>query len=164
MHTVPLLDADMNKPNIPPNAGPEVIDLEPTASVIDDGLSPPNRPGIMPGSRQVVCLTPSCRVIMMICIALVAANLSQLKYVLESGDDILFYYVGLISISLSIILEAAVFLGMIFRDLYNEEREVWKPSSLNACIITGITLIFFFNFVTIKFLIELDKINMEMSQ
>jgi hypothetical protein len=51
MRAFPLREDDINKPNIPPIAGPEIDDLEPADSGIDDGLLPPNRPDGRPGSR-----------------------------------------------------------------------------------------------------------------
>jgi hypothetical protein len=56
MYPLPLREDDINKPNIPPIAGPEIDDLDPADSGVDDGLLPPNmpdgRPGIRPGSRR----------------------------------------------------------------------------------------------------------------
>jgi hypothetical protein len=56
MNTLPLREDDINQPNIPPIAGPEIDGLDPADSGIDDGLLPPNRPdgrpGIRPGSRR----------------------------------------------------------------------------------------------------------------
>lgn len=113
MHTVPLRVADMNKPNIPPNAGPEVIDLEPTASVRDDGLLPPDRPDGRPrmtrGSSQDSIYQYdlywlAAGLIFSICLSTIFANVWQVRYVLVSGRDGPSYYLILISI----ILEAAV--------------------------------------------------------
>lgn len=56
MRPLPLREDDINKPNVPPIAGPEIDDLDPADSGIDDGLLPPSmpdgRPGIRPGSRR----------------------------------------------------------------------------------------------------------------
>lgn len=50
MHTLPLREDDINKTNIPPVTGPEIIDLEPADSGTD-GLLPRNRPDGRLGSR-----------------------------------------------------------------------------------------------------------------
>lgn len=57
MRSLHLREDDIDdKPNIPPIAGPEIDDLDPADSGIDDGLLPPGRPdgrpGIRPGSRR----------------------------------------------------------------------------------------------------------------
>lgn len=52
MHSRPLREDDIDKPNIPPIAGPEIDDLDPADSGIDDGLLPPRRPDGRPGSRR----------------------------------------------------------------------------------------------------------------
>ncbi|XP_069692923.1 ninjurin-A-like isoform X2 [Periplaneta americana] len=52
MRSLPLREDDIeNKPNSPPLAGPEIDDLDPADSGIDDGLLPPRRPDGRPASR-----------------------------------------------------------------------------------------------------------------
>lgn len=52
MRSLHLREDDIDdKPNIPPLAGPEIDDLDPTDSGIDDGLLPPGRPDGRRGRR-----------------------------------------------------------------------------------------------------------------
>jgi hypothetical protein len=52
MRSLRLREDDIDdKPNTPPIAGPEIDDLDPADSGIDDGLLPPGRPDGRPGSR-----------------------------------------------------------------------------------------------------------------
>jgi hypothetical protein len=52
MRSLPLREDDIDdKANLPPLAGPEIDDLDPADSGIDDGLLPPRRPSGTPGSR-----------------------------------------------------------------------------------------------------------------
>jgi hypothetical protein len=172
MQTLPLRDDDINKPNIPPNAGSEVTDLEPTASGIDDGLLPPNRPdgrpGITPGSRIGSrpplynlgdCYLMPSYLVFMLCMTLVAVNIDQLKYVLESGGDHHLYYLVLITISFSIILQVALYAGVLLCELHNERREVWKVHCIEIFIEVGILLIPLLNLPIIVILNRRANIN-----
>ncbi|XP_023723177.1 uncharacterized protein LOC111873045 [Cryptotermes secundus] len=75
-------------------------------------------PGIMPGSRQVSrhpedWYFSSFGKVFWMCVALLMASFWQGTHVLANGGDGPFYYLNLIMISLTIILEVAVCFSLI---------------------------------------------------
>ncbi|XP_055912392.1 ninjurin-A-like [Eupeodes corollae] len=76
-------------------------------------------------------------------LALLSANANQLRYVLESYNRHPFFYPSLIFISLSIILQVAVGVGLILNSQYNvkDDREICKANRISNMTIIGIFII-----------------------
>ncbi|XP_058830350.1 ninjurin-A [Topomyia yanbarensis] len=76
-------------------------------------------------------------------LALVSANANQLRYVLESFTRHPYYYFSLIFISVSLIIQIAVGIGLIMNSRYdvNDRREICKANKINDLVTIGIFLI-----------------------
>uniref|UniRef100_A0A1I8MTM2 Ninjurin n=1 Tax=Musca domestica TaxID=7370 RepID=A0A1I8MTM2_MUSDO len=76
-------------------------------------------------------------------LALLSANANQLRYVLESYDRHPYYYPSLVFISLSIIFQIAVGVGLILNSKYNikNEREICRANKINNYTVIGIFIV-----------------------
>ncbi|XP_055912391.1 ninjurin-A-like [Eupeodes corollae] len=76
-------------------------------------------------------------------LALLSANANQLRYVLESYNRHPYFYPSLIFISLSIIFQVAVGVGLILNSQYNvkDDREICKANRISNLTIIGIFII-----------------------
>nr|XP_021181136.2 ninjurin-A isoform X1 [Helicoverpa armigera] len=84
-------------------------------------------------------------------LALLSANANQLRYVLESSTEHSYYYPSLIFISLSIIFQVMVGIGLIMNSRYdvNDHKERCKADKINNLTVLGIFLITIVNvFIT----------------
>ncbi|XP_049875447.1 ninjurin-A-like isoform X2 [Pectinophora gossypiella] len=76
-------------------------------------------------------------------LALLSANANQLRYVLESSASHPYYYSSLTFISLSIILQIGVGIGLIMNSRYNvkDEKDICKADKINNMTVLGVFLI-----------------------
>lgn len=76
-------------------------------------------------------------------LALLSANANQLRYVLESGGNHPYYYPSLIFITLSLIFQIAVGIGLIVNSRYDvkDQDEICKADRINNLTVIGIFLI-----------------------
>ncbi|XP_023291309.2 ninjurin-A isoform X1 [Lucilia cuprina] len=76
-------------------------------------------------------------------LALLSANANQLRYVLESYDRHPYYYASLIFISLSIIFQIVVGVGLILNSKYNvkNEKEICRANKVNNYTVIGIFIV-----------------------
>ncbi|CAH1636717.1 unnamed protein product [Spodoptera littoralis] len=84
-------------------------------------------------------------------LALLSANANQLRYVLESANTHPYYYPSLTFISLSIIFQIIVGVGLIMNSRYdvNDQKERCKADKINNMTVIGIFLITIVNvFIT----------------
>lgn len=188
MRSLALREDDIDdKPNTPPTRGPEIDDLEPADSGIDDGLLP-RRPGERPHTpshpfptypgRDEPGLSPldprrgvDINVYQhkktlaqgMMDLALLSANANQLRYVLESGGNHPYYYPSLVMITTSLILQIAVGIGLILNGRYNimEVGHVWKANRINNFTVIGIFVITIINVFISAFGVASSTSNVE---
>ncbi|XP_046400281.1 ninjurin-A-like isoform X2 [Ischnura elegans] len=80
-------------------------------------------------------------------LALLSANANQLRYVLDTGSDHPYFYVGLVLISSSIFLQVAVGIGLILNSRYNIRhiRDVLMANKINNFTVLGIFLVTMMN-------------------
>ncbi|KAG6461895.1 hypothetical protein O3G_MSEX012929 [Manduca sexta] len=84
-------------------------------------------------------------------LALLSANANQLRYVLESSTNHPYYYSSVTFISLSIILQIAVGVGLIMNSQYdvNEKDDIHKADKINNMTVLGVFLVTIVNvFIT----------------
>ncbi|XP_045452023.1 ninjurin-A [Melitaea cinxia] len=84
-------------------------------------------------------------------LALLSANANQLRYVLESSTTHPYYYPSLTFISLSIVFQIAVGVGLIMNSRYNvkDDKDICKADKINNMTVLGIFLITIVNvFIT----------------
>ncbi|KAM7356015.1 ninjurin A isoform 2-T2 [Cochliomyia hominivorax] len=76
-------------------------------------------------------------------LALLSANANQLRYVLESYHRHPYYYPSLIFISLSIIFQIVVGVGLILNSKYNvkNEKDICRANKINNYTVIGIFII-----------------------
>ncbi|XP_065360441.1 ninjurin-A isoform X2 [Calliphora vicina] len=76
-------------------------------------------------------------------LALLSANANQLRYVLESYQRHPYYYPSLVFISLSIIFQIAVGVGLILNSKYDvkDEKEICRANKINNYTVIGIFII-----------------------
>ncbi|XP_062550824.1 ninjurin-A-like isoform X1 [Armigeres subalbatus] len=76
-------------------------------------------------------------------LALVSANANQLRYVIESFTRHPYYYFSLIFLSISLVIQIAVGVGLIMNSRYdvNDKREICKANKINDLVTIGIFLI-----------------------
>ncbi|XP_073836609.1 ninjurin-A-like isoform X2 [Musca autumnalis] len=76
-------------------------------------------------------------------LALLSANANQLRYVLESYDRHPYYYPSLVFISLSIIFQIAVGVGLILNSKYNvkNDRDICRANKINNYTVIGIFIV-----------------------
>ncbi|XP_026482409.1 ninjurin-1-like [Ctenocephalides felis] len=76
-------------------------------------------------------------------LALLSANANQLRYVLESYDRHPYYFPSLILISMSLVLQIAVGVGLIWNSRYNvkDEDDICRADKINNYTVIGIFLI-----------------------
>ncbi|KAJ0175927.1 hypothetical protein K1T71_008101 [Dendrolimus kikuchii] len=116
---------------------------------IDDRPGSPMMPGSIPDVntyQQKKNLAQG-----MMDLALLSANANQLRYVLESSTSHPYYYSSLTFISLSIIFQIAVGVGLIMNSRYdvNDKKEICKADKINNMTVLGIFLITIVNvFIT----------------
>lgn len=113
----------------------------------DRGISPV--PGIIPDVntyQQKKNLAQG-----MMDLALLSANANQLRYVLESSTSHPYYYSSVTFISLSILFQVLVGVGLIMNSRYdvNNHKEICKADKINNMTVLGIFLITIVNvFIT----------------
>ncbi|KAL5292909.1 hypothetical protein ACFFRR_011585 [Megaselia abdita] len=75
-------------------------------------------------------------------LALLSANANQLRYVIQMQQSF-YFYVSLIFIALSIVLQVAVGVGLIWNSRYNvkDEREICKANKANNYTVIGIFVV-----------------------
>ena len=73
-------------------------------------------------------------------LALLSANANQLRYVLETYKRHPYYYPSLMFISLSIILQIAVGVGLLLNSRYNvnDQKEICRANKINNYTVIGI--------------------------
>ncbi|XP_013135414.1 PREDICTED: uncharacterized protein LOC106100894 isoform X2 [Papilio polytes] len=84
-------------------------------------------------------------------LALLSANANQMRYVLESSTNHPYFYPSLVFISLSVIFQIAVGIGLILNSRYDvkDEKEICKADKINNMTVLGIFLITIVNvFIT----------------
>lgn len=76
-------------------------------------------------------------------LALLSANANQLRYVLESGRKHPYYYPSLAFISISLIMQIAVGVGLILNSRYNVKRhdDMCRANRLNNFTVIGIFIV-----------------------
>ncbi|XP_017043624.1 ninjurin-A isoform X2 [Drosophila ficusphila] len=76
-------------------------------------------------------------------LALLSANANQLRYVLETSTSNPYYYPSLLFISLSIIFQIAVGVGLILNGQYNikNEQEICRANKINNYTVIGIFIV-----------------------
>ncbi|KPJ17290.1 Ninjurin-1 [Papilio machaon] len=84
-------------------------------------------------------------------LALLSANANQMRYVLESSTSHPYFYPSLVFISLNVIFQIAVGVGLIMNSRYDvkDEKEICKADKINNMTVLGIFLITIVNvFIT----------------
>ncbi|XP_061717945.1 ninjurin-A isoform X2 [Cydia pomonella] len=84
-------------------------------------------------------------------LALLSANANQLRYVLESSTAHPYFYPSLAFISISILLQVAVGVGLIMNSRYdvNDKKEICKADKINNMTVLGVFLVTIVNvFIT----------------
>ncbi|KAJ8720422.1 hypothetical protein PYW07_012465 [Mythimna separata] len=84
-------------------------------------------------------------------LALLSANANQLRYVVESASTHPYFYPSLVFISLSVIIQVVVGIGLIMNSRYdvNDHKERCKADKINNMTVLGIFLITIVNvFIT----------------
>ncbi|XP_062129850.1 ninjurin-A-like isoform X3 [Drosophila sulfurigaster albostrigata] len=76
-------------------------------------------------------------------LALLSANANQLRYVLETKQQHPYFYPSLLFISLSIIFQIAVGVGLIWISRYNikNEKEICRANRINNYTVIGIFIV-----------------------
>ncbi|KAH8385505.1 hypothetical protein KR200_004666 [Drosophila serrata] len=76
-------------------------------------------------------------------LALLSANANQLRYVLETNTQHPYFYPSLIFISLSIVFQIAVGVGLIWNGRYNikNEQEICRANRINNYTVIGIFIV-----------------------
>ncbi|KOB78022.1 Uncharacterized protein OBRU01_03148 [Operophtera brumata] len=156
-----LLDVNDNKPHIL-DVGDGELDDKSEPEMHDDGVGTADDGTIYPGpkySRILHSQTIDVNTYQqkknlaqgMMDLALLSANANQLRYVLESASSHPYYYPSLVFISLSIIFQIAVGVGLILNSRYdvNDKKEICKADKINNFTVLGIFLITIVNvFIT----------------
>lgn len=75
-------------------------------------------------------------------LALLSANANQLRYVIQMNKSF-YFYISLVFIALSIVLQVAVGVGLIWNSRYNvkDEREICKANRANNYTVIGIFIV-----------------------
>ncbi|XP_064541450.1 ninjurin-A isoform X2 [Drosophila montana] len=76
-------------------------------------------------------------------LALLSANANQLRYVLETSNQHPYFYPSLLFISVSIIFQIAVGVGLIWNGRYNirNEQEICRANKINNYTVIGIFIV-----------------------
>ncbi|KAH8365675.1 hypothetical protein KR093_003216, partial [Drosophila rubida] len=76
-------------------------------------------------------------------LALLSANANQLRYVLETNQQHPYFYPSLLFISVSIIFQIAVGVGLIWNGRYNikNEQEICRANRINNYTVIGIFIV-----------------------
>ncbi|KAK2575104.1 hypothetical protein KPH14_008830 [Odynerus spinipes] len=160
-----LLETD-NTYNPRPTSGPEIDDLEPGVPSrpgdkgIDDGLipgAPPFAPPIYPPEQHPfypqppVSTTPDVNIYQhkktlaqgMMDLALLSANANQLRYVLQTDGRHPYYYPSLAMISISLLIQIVVGIGLIWNSRYDVkvDAQMCKADTANNWTVAGIFLV-----------------------
>uniref|UniRef100_A0A1Q3G3D4 Putative conserved plasma membrane protein n=1 Tax=Culex tarsalis TaxID=7177 RepID=A0A1Q3G3D4_CULTA len=118
-----------NNLEISPKAEPKVVQINPaTGEVIPNVNTYQQKKTLAQGMMDL---------------ALVSANANQLRYILESFSRHPYYYFSLIFISISLVIQIAVGIGLILNSRYdvNDKREICKANKINDYVTIGIFLI-----------------------
>ncbi|XP_032678219.1 ninjurin-2-like [Odontomachus brunneus] len=151
-------------PKIPDsNLGPELNDLNEIDGKpigFDDGLllRRPFSPNNNVGSHDFITepkLTPDVNLYQhkktvaqgMMDLALLSANANQMRYVLQTDGQHPYFYPSLAMISLSLFLQIAVGIGLIWNSYYNvkEHDQMCKANKANNWTVIGIFLVTILN-------------------
>ncbi|KAF7269223.1 ninjurin A [Rhynchophorus ferrugineus] len=151
-------DGDSNKPDEPDGAKPPASDprsLQPAAPHPEFPASPGFRPwgldwevgNTLPSGESI----PDLNVYQhkktlaqgMMDLALFSANANQLRYVLETFNTHPYYYPSLILISISLLLQVAVGIGLIWNATYNvkDQKHLCIANKINNFTIIGVFLV-----------------------
>ncbi|XP_022218552.2 ninjurin-2 isoform X2 [Drosophila obscura] len=76
-------------------------------------------------------------------LALLSANANQLRYVLEMNQQHPYFYPSLVFISVSILFQIAVGVGLIWNGRYNikDERDICRANKINNYTVIGIFIV-----------------------
>ncbi|XP_011157228.1 ninjurin-2 [Solenopsis invicta] len=76
-------------------------------------------------------------------LALLSANANQMRYVLQTDERHPYFYPALVMISMSLFLQIAVGIGLIWNSIYNvkEHEEMCKANQANNWTVIGIFLV-----------------------
>ncbi|KAH8398279.1 hypothetical protein KR215_002493, partial [Drosophila sulfurigaster] len=76
-------------------------------------------------------------------LALLSANANQLRYVLETNSQHPYFYPSLLFISVSIIFQIAVGVGLIWNGRYNikKEEDICRANRINNYTVIGIFIV-----------------------
>ncbi|XP_018308514.1 ninjurin-1 [Mycetomoellerius zeteki] len=110
---------------------------------------------IFPPTPAVQVVTPDVNVYQhkktlaqgMMDLALLSANANQMRYVLQTDGRHPYFYPSLVMISMSLFLQIAVGIGLIWNSVYNvkEHEQMCKANKANNWTVVGIFLVTTFN-------------------
>ncbi|KYM97160.1 Ninjurin-1, partial [Cyphomyrmex costatus] len=141
---------------------PDMLDKKPSAPPIGFDKNGPGLPGglqsdwsssVFPPAVQIV--TPDVNVYQhkktlaqgMMDLALLSANANQMRYVLQTDGRHPYFFPSLIMISMSLFLQIAVGIGLIWNSVYNvkEHEQMCKANKANNWTVIGIFLVTILN-------------------
>ncbi|XP_018346183.1 PREDICTED: ninjurin-1-like [Trachymyrmex septentrionalis] len=141
----------------------DVLDKKPSAPIGFDSINGPGLPvgtqsdwsNIFPPAPTVQVVTPDVNVYQhkktlaqgMMDLALLSANANQMRYVLQTDGRHPYFYPSLVMISMSLFLQIAVGIGLIWNSVYNvkEHEQMCKANKANNWTVVGIFLVTIFN-------------------
>ncbi|XP_032575029.1 ninjurin-2 isoform X1 [Drosophila sechellia] len=93
-------------------------------------------------------------------LALLSANANQLRYVLETSSQHPYFYPSLLFISLSIIFQIAVGVGLILNGRYNIKNghDICRANRINNYTVIGIFIVTVVNVLITAFTVDRDDI------
>ncbi|XP_033160546.1 uncharacterized protein LOC117141284 isoform X2 [Drosophila mauritiana] len=93
-------------------------------------------------------------------LALLSANANQLRYVLETSSQHPYFYPSLLFISLSIIFQIAVGVGLILNGQYNIKNgyDICRANRINNYTVIGIFIVTVVNVLISAFTVDRDDI------
>lgn len=120
---------------------------------------PDEPPGLLPNqpifSSNVTLATPDVNVYQhkktlaqgMMDLALLSANANQMRYILQTDGRHPYFYPSLTMISMSLLLQIAVGIGLIWNSVYNvkEHEQMCKANKANNWTVIGIFLVTILN-------------------
>jgi len=142
----------------------DVLDKKPSAPIGFDSKNGPGLPvgtqsdwssNIFPPAPAIQVVTPDVNVYQhkktlaqgMMDLALLSANANQMRYVLQTDGRHPYFYPSLVMISMSLFLQIAVGIGLIWNSVYNvkEHEQMCKANKANNWTVIGIFLVTIFN-------------------
>lgn len=93
-------------------------------------------------------------------LALLSANANQLRYVLETSSQHPYFYPSLLFISLSIIFQIAVGVGLILNGQYNIKNghDICRANRINNYTVSGIFIVTVVNVLISAFTVDRDTV------